>query len=71
VDEFALALGDKARSRGFDIALQLLEKGFLLETWRDGIEDLDQNSSRITAHGAARPEQAGIERDRKTRNGHL
>ena len=59
---------DQTRGRRLDVVLQALEKGFLVEARRDRIENLYHHRSRQAPDRAARPEQAGIERDRNTRN---
>src|SRR5207237_1100087 len=67
----ASALRDEPSGGVFDLALQSLEERLLAQTRRDRIEHLDHDRPWIAAHRAPRPEQAGIKRDRKTRNSHL
>ena len=64
----ALALLDQPRGGGLDHLLQALEKDLLVEPGRDRIEKLDHDRAGVAAERAARPEQAGIERDRQARD---
>src|SRR5262249_58506403 len=68
--KLALTLGDEARCRGFDIALQPLEEGFPIETRWDRIQHLDPDGPGVAAHRSSRPEQPGIKGYRQARNAH-
>ena len=60
-----LAFGNQARGRGLDRLLQPLGERLLVEARRDRVEHLDHDRAGIAQERAARPEQAGIERDRQ------
>src|SRR4051812_32015246 len=64
-------LGDQPRRRILDLALQPLEERAEVQPRRDRIEDLDDDRSGIAQELAARPIQAGIERDRHAGNAKL
>src|SRR6185312_13742104 len=56
---------DQPIGRGLDLVLQALDELALVEPRRDRIEDLHHHRSGMAEEGAARPEQAGIQRDRQ------
>ncbi len=62
---------DEARGGGLDLALELGEELIACEAGRDRIEHLDADGSGIAPHRPARPEQAGIERNRQAGDAHL
>src|SRR6476619_8225177 len=68
--QFTLAFGNQTRSRTFDLALQLLEEQILVQAGLDRVEHLDADRPRVSPERTARPEQAGVERDREAWNAH-
>src|SRR4051812_38148057 len=66
-----LRLLHQPRRRGLHVVFETLQESLLVETGRNGIENLDAHRAGIALERAPAPEEAGIERHRQARHASL